>query len=209
MFNSLYHAEIGGGYTLRRKVIINAADLRPLGGQIEVAAITENGDELNSTTATTEADALAAFHSMVQQYAEPLQKAVDAAGLVPGRKYTLVYLSEFGFPIVEKITFHGYTLTTYAQHADVVRLTYTPYRKHSTRGRLFCGSSSLLIFNGWQDLPEQATSETIKEDEKVKITRSKYGCFSASYIEDAAALLKDPVLIFKSYQTGANGKVYA
>ena len=27
MFNSLYHAEIGGGYTLRRKVIINAADL--------------------------------------------------------------------------------------------------------------------------------------------------------------------------------------
>lgn len=209
MFNSLYHAEIGGGYTLRRKIIINAADLRPLGGQIEVAAITENGDELNSTTATTEAAALAAFHSMVQQYAEPLQKAVDAAGLVPGRKYTLVYLSEFGFPIAEKITFHGYALTTYAQHADVVRMTYTPYRKRSPRSRLFCGSSSLLIFNGWQDLPEQATRETLKEDEKVKITRSKYGCFSASYIEDAAALLKDPVLIFKSYQTGANGKVYA
>lgn len=209
MFNSLYHAEIGGGYTLRRKVIINAADLRPLGGQIEVSAIIENGDELNSTTATTEAAALAAFHSMVQQYAEPLQKAVDAAGLVPGRKYTLVYLSDFGFPIAEKITFHGYTLTTYAQHTDAVRLTYTPYRKRSLRGRLFCGSSSLLIFNGWQDLPESATHETLKEDEKVKITRSKYGCFSASYIEDAAALLKDPVLIFKSYQTGANGKVYA
>lgn len=209
MFNSLYHAEIGGGYTLRRKITINAADLRPLGGQIEVAAITENGDELNSTTATTEAAALAAFHSMVQQYAEPLQKAVDAAGLVLGRKYTLVYLSDFGFPIAEKITFHGYDLTTYAQHADAVRLTYTPYRKRSMRGRLFCGSSSLLIFNGWQELPETATHETLKEDEKIKITRSKYESFSASYIEDAAALLKDPVLIFKSYQTGANGKVYA
>ncbi len=208
MFNSLYHAEIGGGYTLRRKITINAADLRPLGGQIEVAAITENGDELNSTTATTEADALAAFHSMVQQYAEPLQKAVDAAGLVPGRKYTLVYLSDFGFPIAEKITFHGYTLTTYAQHADAVRMNYTPYRKRSTRSRLFCGDS-LLIFNGWQDLPEQATYETLKEDENVKITRSKYGCFSASYIEDAATLLKDPVMIFKSYQTGTNRKVYA
>ena len=208
MFNSLYHAEIGGGYTLRRKITINAADLRHMGGQIEVAAITENGDELNSTTATTEADALAAFHSMVQQYAEPLQKAVDAAGLVPGRKYTLVYLSDFGFPIAEKITFHGYTLTTYAQHADAVRMNYTPYRKRSTRSRLFCGDS-LLIFNGWQDLPEQATHETLKEDEKVKITRSKYESFSSSYIEDAAALLKDPVLIFKRYQTGANGKVYA
>lgn len=208
MFSSLYHAEIGGGYTLRRKITINAADLRPLGGQIEVAAITENGDELNSTTATTEADALATFHSMVQQYAEPLQKAVDAAGLVPGRKYTLVYLSDFGFPIAEKITFHGYTLTTYAQHADAVRMNYTPYRKRSTRSRLFCGDS-LLIFNGWQDLPEQATHETLKEDEKVKITRSKYESFSSSYIEDAAALLKDPVLIFKRYRTGANGKVYA
>ena len=208
MFNSLYHAEIGGGYTLRRKITINAADLRPLGGQIEVAAITENGDELNSTTATTEVDALAAFHSMVQQYAEPLQKAVDAAGLVPGRKYTLVYLSDFGFPIAEKITFHGYTLTTYAQHADAVRMNYTPYRKRSTRSRLFCGDS-LLIFNGWQDLPEQATRETLKEDEKIKITRSKYESFSSSYIEDAAALLKDPVLIFKRYQTGANGKIYA
>ena len=120
-----------------------------------------------------------------------------------------MYLSEFGFPIAEKITFHGCTFTTYAQHADVVRLTYTPYRKRSTRSRLFCGSSSLLIFNGWQDLPETATHETLKEDEKIKITRSKYGCFSASYIEDAAALLKDPVLIFKSYQTGANGKIYA
>lgn len=208
MFNSLYHAEIGGGYTLRRKITINAADLRPWGGQIEVAAITENGDELNSTTATTEADALAAFHSMVQQYAEPLQKAVDAAGLVPGRKYTLVYLSDFGFPIAEKITFHGYTLTTYAQHADVVRMNYTPYRKRSTRSRLFCGDS-LLIFNGWQDLPESATHETLKEDEKIKITRSRYESFSSSYIEDAAALLKDPVLIFKRYRTGANGKVYA
>ena len=60
MFNSLYHAEIGGGYTLRRKIIINAADLRPLGGQIDVAALIENGDELNSTTVKTEADALAA-----------------------------------------------------------------------------------------------------------------------------------------------------
>lgn len=208
MFNSLYHAEIGGGYTLRRKITINAADLRPLGGQIEVGAITENGDELNSTAVTTEADALAAFHSIVQQYAEPLQKAVDAAGLVPGRKYTFVYLSDFGFPIAEKITFHGYTLTTYAQHADVVRMNYTPYRKRSTRSRLFCGDS-LLIFNGWQDLPESATHETIKEDEKIKITRSRYESFSSSYIEDAAALLKDPVLIFKRYRTGANGKVYA
>ena len=207
MVNSLYHAAIGGGYTLRRKIIINAADLRPLGGQIEVAAIDPTGEELNSATVTTEADALKAFNSMVQQYAEPLQKAVAAAELVPGHRYTLVYLSEFGFPVAEKITFHGFTLTTYAQHADAVRMTYNPYRKR-TRCRLFY-DMSLLIFDGWQDLPDSAASVTVREDDAVKITRSKYESFSASYIEDAAQLLKNPVMIYKNYQTGVNGRVYA
>lgn len=208
MFISLYHAEIGGGYTMRRKITINAADLRPIGGQIEVAAITPDGEELAMTTTTTEAEALTAFNDLVQQYAEPFQKAITAAGLVPNHRYTLFYLSEFGFPIVEKITFHGLTLTTYAQHADVVRLTYTPRRCRSKRSRLFCGSS-LLIFDGWQDLPESATNRTLRDDSKVKITRSKYSCFSASYIEDAAALLHNSVLLYKAYQTGTNGKVYA
>lgn len=209
MINSLFHAEIGGGYTMRRKITINAADLRPIGGRIEVAAITPDGDELAITTATTESDALSAFNDLVQRYAEPFQKAVTAACLIPGHRYTLFYLSEFGFPIVQKITFHGLTLTTYAQHADVVRLTYTPYRCRSERSRLFCGSSSLLIFDGWQYLPESVTHETLQDDEKVKITRSKYSSFSASYFEDAAAMLHNPVLLYKAYQTGVNGKNYA
>lgn len=208
MINSLYHAEIGGGYTMRRKVTISAADLRPIGGQIEVAALTDDGDELDMITVTTEIAVLAAFNELVQRYAEPFQKALTAAGLVPGHKYTLVHLGEFGFPIVEKITYHDLTLTTYAQHADVVRLTYTPHRCRSKRSRLFCGES-LLIFDGWQDLPESATHQILRDDGKVKVTHSKYGCFSASYIEDAAALLQNPVLIYKAYQTGANGKVYA
>ena len=208
MINSLYHAEIGGGHTMRRKITINAADLRPIGGQIEVAAISADGDELALTSVSTEAAALAAFNDLVQQYAEPFQKAISAAGLVPGHRYTLVYLSEFGFPIVEKITFRDLTLTTYAQHADVVQLTYTPARCRSCRCRLFYGSS-LLIFDGWQDLPESATNVTLRDDGKVKFTRSKYGCFSASYMEDAASLLRNPVLLYKAYQIGSNGNFYA
>ena len=208
MIQSLYHAEIGGGYTMRRKVTINAADLRPFGGQIEVAAIDAAGDELFMTAVSTEAEALGAFNQLVQQYAEPFQKAITAAGLVPGHRYTLVHLGEFGFPIVEKITYHGMTLTTYAQHADVVRLIYTPFRCNSKRSRLFFGSS-MLIFDGWQDLPRSVTEETLRDDAQVKITRSKYSCFSAHYIEDAAALLKNPVLIYKAYKTGTDGKIYA
>lgn len=209
MYNNLYHAEIGGGYTMRRKVTISAADLRPIGGQIEVAALYDDGEELDIITTTTEAAALAACGELVQRYAEPLQKAITAAGMVPGHKYTLVYLSDFGFPIAERVTFWGLTLTTYAQHADAVRLVYTPYRKRSKRSRLFLGTSSLLVFDGWQELPEAATHDILRDDGAVKVTRSKYSCFAASYIEDAAALMNAPVLIYKAYKSGANGKIYA
>lgn len=208
MINSLYHAEIGGGYTKRRKIIINAADLRQLGGEIEVAALDDTGNALNSATVTTEADALRMFKAMVQQYAGPLQKAVAAAGLIPGHCYTLFYLSDFGFPVVEKIVFRGFTFTTYAQHADAVRLEYAIYPKRSTRCRLFY-DSSLLIFDGWQNVPESATVDTLREGSGVKITRSKYESFSPSYIEDAAAMLKNPVMIFKNYRRGVSGKLYA
>lgn len=208
MINSLYHAEIGGGYSNRQKVVINAADLRSIGEGIEVAAIDDRtGEELYSFLADSEADALDIFKAIVLKYAEPFQRAVFAAGLAPGQRYTLVYLGEFGFPIVEKITFQRLELTTYAQHSDVVRMIYKPYRKSSSYSNLFY-NSSLLIFDGWQDLPEAATVDIIKDDGAIKMTRSKYGCFDARYIEDAAKLLKNPVLVYKAYKTGVNRKTY-
>lgn len=208
MFKSLHHAELGGGYTMRRKIIINAADLRAYGDGIEVCAMTADGDELDTVNVSTEAEALTAFNGMVQQFAEPFQKAMTAANLAPGHRYTLVHLGEFGFPIVEKITFHGLTLTTYAQHSDAVRMVYTPYRGRSQRDHLFYGAS-LLIFDGWQELPESATVDTVRDNGAVKITRSKYASFSPEFIEDAAAMLHDPIMIYKAYRIGAAGKLYA
>lgn len=208
MTNTLYHEEIGGGYTMQRHITIDAADFRDTRGHIEVMALTDDGDELDAATVTDEAAALVEFNKMLRKYAGPLQKAMNAAELKPGHKYTLVYLSEFGFPVAQKITFDSMSLTTYAQYSDVVKLVFIPFRKRSKYSQRFY-NSSLMIFDGWQDMDENAISETLKDDGQIKITKSKYSCFSASYIEDLEKIFKQPVMIYKDYRRGVNGKLYA
>jgi hypothetical protein len=208
MLNTIRHEEIGGGYSMQRKITLNAADLRPIGGQFEVMALDSNDNELDAITAPDEAAALAAFDSLVNKYAGPLQKAMNAAHLVPGHKYTIVYLGEFGFPVSYKITFHSMSFTTYAQYGDVVNLAFTPYRKRTLYSRRFY-ESSLLIFDGWQQMDESATKEVLRDDGQIKVTRSKYSCFSANFIEDLEKSFQNPVMIYKNYKTGVNGKLYA
>ncbi len=208
MTNTLYHEEIGGGYTMQRHITIDAADFRDTCGHIEIMALTDDGDELDVVTVTNEAAALAEFNKMVQKYAGPLQKAMNAAELKPGHKYTLVYFTEFGFPVAQKITFSSMSFTTYAQHSDVVKLVFTPFRKRSKYSRRFY-NCSLMIFEGWQDMDESVTDEIIRDDGEIKVMKSKYTCFSASYIEDLEKIFTNPVMIYKDYKTGVNGKVYA
>ena len=208
MLNSIRHEEIGGGYTMQREITLDASDLRPIGGQFEIVALDRDGEELDTATADSEAAALVEFDKLVQKYAGPLQKALNAARLIPGHKYTLVYLNDFGFPVAQKITFDSMTFTTYAQHSDVVKLVFIPFRKRSKYSQRFY-NSSLMIFDGWQDMDESATKDTLKDDGQIKITKSKYSCFSASYIEDLEKIFKHPVMIYKNYKKGVNGKLYA
>ena len=65
-----------------------------------------------------------------------------------------------------------------------------------------------MIFDGWQDMDEAAISDVLKDDGNVKVTQSKYTCFSANYIEDLEKAFKDPVLVYKDYRRGTNGKLY-
>lgn len=207
MTDIIRHEELGGGYTMRPHVILDAADLRSIGKQFEIVALDKDGEELEAVTADDEAAAIKEFDKLVDKYAEPFQKAVNAAGLVPGHRYTLVYLSEFGFPVADKVTYHSMRFRTYAQHSDVVELTVTRYRKRSRCSCLF-HNQSLMIFEGWQDMDEDAISDTLKDDGTVKITKSKYTCFSASYIEDLEKVFVNPVMIYKDYKRGVNGKMY-
>lgn len=207
MTDIIRHEELGGGYTMRPHVILDAADLHPIGKQFEIVALDKDGEELEAVTAADEAAAIKEFDRLVDKYAEPFQRALYSAGLVPGHRYTLVYLSEFGFPVADKVTYHSMRCWTYAQHSDVVELTVTRYRKRSRCSCLFY-NCSLLVFEGWQDMDDGAINDVLKDDGKVKITQSKYGCFSASYIEDLEKVFVNPVMIYKNYKRGANGKMY-
>lgn len=188
---TIRHEELKGGYTMGKKIIIDACEIF---GEFEVMAMYEDGDELESKTATTEIEAIKVFDDLFMKYAEPLQKALYNK-LQPGKKYTLVYLNEFGFPVAQKITFHSMRTTTYAQYSDVMEMIFTPYRKR-TKYRKLIYNCSMMIFEGWQDLKEEELKETLEDNKNVKITKSKYGCFDSRYIDDLENCFKNPVVIY-------------
>lgn len=202
---TLYHQELKGGYTMGRKITIDAAEIFP--EEFEVMALSGD-DELDCITVHNEEECKQIFDNLLLKYLEPFQKAVVTARLVSGNKYTMLYINEFGFPVAQKITFDSYQLTTYTQHSDCVKLIFTPYRKRTRYSKTFY-NCSLAIFEGWQDLKESDLYDTISETDKVKVRRSKYSCFDANYIEDGINTLKDAVMVYKNYKAGVNGKIYA
>lgn len=201
---TIRHEELKGGYTMGKKIIIDVCEIF---GEFEIMAMYEDGEELESRTVSTEIEAIKVFDNLLFKYAEPLQYALYNK-LQSGKKYTLVYLNEFGFPVAQKITFHSMRTTTYAQYSDVMEMIFTPYRKR-TKYRKLIYNCSMMIFEGWQDLKEEEVKETLEDNKNVKITKSKYGCFDRRYIDDLENCFKSPVVIYKDYKTGVNGKIYA
>lgn len=201
---TIKHEELKGGYSDGKKIIIDASEIC---GEFEIMAMYEDGTELESATAATEKEAKKAFDEILLKYAEPLQKELYNK-LNEGEKYTLVYLNDFGYPVAQKIKFHSMKCTTYAQYSDVVEMVFTPYRKRSQVKKRFY-ESSLMVFKGWQELKEEDTHEVLKNNESVKITKSKYSCFDSRYIDDLENSFKDAVVIYKNYKIGKNGKMYA
>lgn len=201
---TLKREELKGGYTMGKKIIIDACEVY---GEFEIMAIYEDGEEIESRTAETSSEALKIFDDMLFKYAEPMQKSVYGK-MENGKRYTLVYLNEFGFPVAEKITFHSMKCTTYAQYSDVIEMVFTPYRNRKHYKKRFY-NCSLMIFEGWQNMKKSDISEVIKDDGNVRVIKSKYGCFDARYIEDLQNIFKNPIVIYKDYKKGVTGKIYA
>lgn len=202
----MYHQEIGGGHTVKHTIIVNAAEIAA--NEYEIMALRDDGEELECITLHNEAYVKQAFDDMLVRYLEPLQKAVFDAGLIPGGRYTLFYLNDFGFPVAQKITFECYKFTTFAQHSDVAILEFKPYRKQKSY-RMTIYGRSFAIFKGWQDYSRESYTVTDKSSENIEYIRTKYACFDARFFDDGIKVLKDPVMIFKDYKTGVNGKIFA
>lgn len=64
---TLKHEEIGGDYSNKRKIIIDACEISS--GEFSVMALYENGEELEEIETNTEAKAIQAFNKMFEKYA--------------------------------------------------------------------------------------------------------------------------------------------
>lgn len=195
----------GGGNTIKRKLII---DLTELNGDYWVAAHSENNSVIFYRNIHKEySTAIAEWSQLTVRYAEPLQREFMCAELTEGEHYTLVYLSEWGFPVVEKITYHGHSFATYAQYSDVVKLSCTPYRKRSRHTKYITGSHELMIFKGWQDLTNKNSFLfDHAEAGKIRVLRSKYSCHDGRYLDDLRKAFRNPALI---YRKNTESKIFA
>lgn len=203
---TIKHEKLKGGYSMGKKIIIDASYIAE--NDIEIMAMYEDGEELECKQADSEKEAIIIFNTIINIYAEPLQKAIYNAGMVTGGKYTLVYCNDFGFPVALKITFHGIELCTYAQYSDCVKLLFVPHRKRKIYQQ-YIYDKSIMIFEGWQDLKEEDFKTVLRDDENARIVMSKYPCFDSRYIEDLEHIFINPVCIYKDYKVGVNGKEYA
>lgn len=190
---TLKHVELKGNYK-NKKIIIDACQISA--NNFEIMAMYEDGEEINCKISTTKVETIAAFDTMINKYAEPLQKSIYNAGLVKGEKYTLVYYSEFGFPVADKITFDSFEFCTYAQYSDCIKMIFTLYRRRKIYQKYFY-NTSFLIFEGWQELKEEDTRNIICNNATRKVTASKYDCFDSRYLDDIEKILKNPIVIYR------------
>ncbi|MBQ6960906.1 MAG: hypothetical protein IJP78_08025 [Clostridia bacterium] len=175
-------------------IIIDTSEIAP--GQYETMVLNAvTGDELSVARSSTIEDAEREFYAMIQLHAGRLQAAFCRAKLIPGERYTLVSLGEFGFPLAERITYHGAELTGYAQYGDAVAVDYTPFKKRHKR-RQYLYNKSFMIYEGWRELDKSATFNTISSDGSGHLMQSKYACFDERFIDDIKALWPDYMIAF-------------
>lgn len=205
MEKSIRHIELGGGYSMRRKIIL---DISTYYQMYEVMAMLSDGEELDSNQFSNVEDAYAEFDRYFNKYAEDCQKSVYNAKLEYMEKYTIAMCSDFGFPVAYQIYYLGADYAPYAQHSDVVRIKYR--RKNKRHDEIHhLHNKSISIFKGWQYLPENFGYDVIDNSGVCTTRMSKYGCFDNRYIEDMNHYFKNPVLIYDGSKIGVDGKRYA
>lgn len=203
---TLARQELGGGYSHGPKITIDTSEIEP--GLFETMALRPGGTEIESRQTHDEKQALLDFAEILKNQAGPIQKAFLKADMKQGERYTIFKLDDFGFPTAMKIMFQSMELTTYAQHRDVVKLTYRP-----ARGRrdvyVFITEGSFAICKGWQDLPKDFGYEVTSHENGVTTMKSKYSCFEAGFFEDMKEIMKDVISLHEDYRKGVNGRLYA
>lgn len=141
--------------------------------------------------------------------AEPFQKTLMNAGLESEKRYTLVYMNEFGFPVADQVTIKSVCMTTYAQYTDAVSITFRRKGKRKDT-RIIFYDCSLAVYEGWHDLKKEVSCDKLRETEKVTVYQSKYACFDPRFFEDCLKYFGRPIVEYKNYKVkNSDGKIIA
>ena len=137
-----------------------------------------------------------------------IHETFEAANLKKEGRYTIFTISDFGFPAAMQITLKEITNTRYAQYDDAVRLVFVLKGKRKLFQKYFY-STSFIICEGWVNVDNSKSTELVSKDSTCTVTRSKYCSFDSRYIDDAEQYLDNIIAIYKNYQRGVNGQLYA
>lgn len=140
--------------------------------------------------------------------AEPFQQIFLSAGLESGKRYTLVYISDTGFPVADKITFMKMVPCQYAQYTDSICMSFVRAKCRKEIKKYFY-PVSIAIYEGWLDLKREDYMDKIEEKANVTAYRSKYNAFDSRYFTDVVEKFGTPVMEYKNFRQGVNGCVYA
>ncbi|HMN69492.1 MAG TPA: hypothetical protein PKC28_13210 [Bdellovibrionales bacterium] len=115
-----------------------------------------------------------------------------------GEKYTLLLMNDFGIgAIVMQITLTDVKVSSYAQYAESVQLTFKPKGKRTLRGYRFYGSKSCAIWKGWLNIDTNPFQAPTISESGLICRQSRYLSFDRRYMTDAIAAASVPPLFSK------------
>lgn len=151
---------------------------------------------VDSKAADNEQDALKDFDDMITTYALPLQARIHAARLERGKHYTLVTMSDFGFPVALTFTFEEVMYKSYAQYDDVATIFCIPKGARNMRQvRLY--NTSFALYKDWRILPDDMVFNITRMPNGATVKAAKYDSFDDRYIADICGVWADHIAMYQ------------
>lgn len=111
--------------------------------------------------------------------------------LIPGKKYTFVGFSEFGFPLSIQFVLNEIQIKKYAQYENIPHLIIRPKKCRSLRVKRIFPEDKFIIWEGWIN-PNVNMWDT---SDKNGFAQSKFISFSDGYLKEAlTSVEQNPIL---------------
>lgn len=114
--------------------------------------------------------------------------------LQQGKKYTIWFFNDFGFPCTMQIRLVKVEVRPYAQYPEVVVLSCVPKGKRNAWSTVIKPGQNFIVWLGWIEVKADmyVKSEITKEGYTVRESRL---CFDQVYMEDAINSVEEKPIV--------------